>query len=229
MMSSLLSLTTTRFSNGKHIILSNVASRSYRRGFLFPTTYTVVSLLIRWTLSPAACTLLMVWTDYRGRSAWMHKSRRCLNYRQGIPIRRSPYRAHWTVREDNIWTLAIQRQQKPAEPSSFDGYSHWKGQGCSYINELENYNAGEIAKIATDYGLYEEVLTIYKKYNQHAMAINVPVEHIVSMNVDSIMPTNSTGPKFGADSLKPSWMACGLRTLLVRNISLFLLILNSLG
>lgn len=51
-----------------------------------------------------------------------------------------------------------------------------------YINKLENYDAGEIAKIATDHGLYEEALTIYKKYDQHAMAINVLVEHIVSID-----------------------------------------------
>jgi len=30
-----------------------------------------------------------------------------------------------------------------------------------------------------DHGLYEEMLTIYRKYDQHAMAIDVPVEHIV--------------------------------------------------
>ncbi len=51
-----------------------------------------------------------------------------------------------------------------------------------YINKLENYDAGEIAKIATDHDLYEEALTIYKKYDQHAMAINVLVEHIVSID-----------------------------------------------
>jgi len=50
------------------------------------------------------------------------------------------------------------------------------------MNKLENYDAGEIAKIATYHGLYEEALTIYKKYDQHAMAINVLVEHIVSID-----------------------------------------------
>jgi len=50
------------------------------------------------------------------------------------------------------------------------------------VDKLENYDAGEIAKIATDHGLYEEALTIYKKYDQHAMAINVLVEHIVSID-----------------------------------------------
>jgi len=56
-----------------------------------------------------------------------------------------------------------------------------KGKVVGYINKLEN-DAGEIAKIATDHGLYEEALTIYKKYDQHAMAINVLVEHIVSID-----------------------------------------------
>jgi len=57
-----------------------------------------------------------------------------------------------------------------------------KGKVVGYINKLENYDAGEIAKIATDHGLYEEALTIYKKYDQHAMAINVLIEHIVSID-----------------------------------------------
>ncbi|KAG6890292.1 hypothetical protein C0995_009498 [Termitomyces sp. Mi166 len=57
-----------------------------------------------------------------------------------------------------------------------------KGKVVGYINKLQNYDAGEIAKIATDHGLYEEALTIYKKYDQFAMAINVLVEHIVSID-----------------------------------------------
>ncbi|KAF8998593.1 clathrin heavy chain 1 [Cyathus striatus] len=57
-----------------------------------------------------------------------------------------------------------------------------KGKVVGYINKLQNYDAGEIAKIATEHGLYEEAFTIYKKYEQHAMAINVLVEHIVSID-----------------------------------------------
>ncbi|KAG6381525.1 hypothetical protein JVT61DRAFT_112 [Boletus reticuloceps] len=57
-----------------------------------------------------------------------------------------------------------------------------KGKVVGYINKLQNYDVAEIAKIATDHGLYEEALTIYKKYDQHAMAINVLVEHIVSID-----------------------------------------------
>jgi clathrin heavy chain len=57
-----------------------------------------------------------------------------------------------------------------------------KGKVVGYINKLQNYDAEEIARIATEHGLYEEALTIYKKYGQHAMAINVLVEHIVSID-----------------------------------------------
>ncbi|TFK26167.1 clathrin heavy chain 1 [Coprinopsis marcescibilis] len=57
-----------------------------------------------------------------------------------------------------------------------------KGKVVGYINKLQNYDAAEIAKIATEHGLYEEALTIYKKHEQHVMAINVLVEHIVSID-----------------------------------------------
>ncbi|KIY52907.1 clathrin heavy chain [Fistulina hepatica ATCC 64428] len=57
-----------------------------------------------------------------------------------------------------------------------------KGKVVNYINKLSNYDATEIAKIATEHGLYEEALTIYRKYEQHALAINVLVEHIVSLD-----------------------------------------------
>ncbi|EKM49484.1 uncharacterized protein PHACADRAFT_264985 [Phanerochaete carnosa HHB-10118-sp] len=57
-----------------------------------------------------------------------------------------------------------------------------KGKVVGYIDKLQHYDASEIAKIATEHGLYEEALLIYKKYEQHAMAINVLVEHIVSLD-----------------------------------------------
>jgi clathrin heavy chain len=57
-----------------------------------------------------------------------------------------------------------------------------KGKVVNYINKLQNYDSVEIAKIATEHGLFEEALTVYKKYDQHAMAINVLVEHIVSID-----------------------------------------------
>ena len=57
-----------------------------------------------------------------------------------------------------------------------------KGKVVNYINKLENYDIGEISKIAIDHGLFEEAFMIYKKYEQHANAINVLVEHIVSID-----------------------------------------------
>jgi clathrin heavy chain len=57
-----------------------------------------------------------------------------------------------------------------------------KGKVVNYINKLQNYDAGEIAKIATEHSLFEEALIIYKKYDQHGIAINVLVKHIVSID-----------------------------------------------
>jgi len=57
-----------------------------------------------------------------------------------------------------------------------------KGKVVGYINKLSNYDYLEIAKIATEQGLYEEALTVYKKYDQHALAMNVLVENIVSID-----------------------------------------------
>ncbi len=49
-----------------------------------------------------------------------------------------------------------------------------KGKVVNHINKLENYNVGEIAKIAIDHGLYEEAFSIYKKYDQHALRDECP-------------------------------------------------------
>ncbi|KAG2096664.1 armadillo-type protein [Suillus cothurnatus] len=57
------------------------------------------------------------------------------------------------------------REKVVIEPSPFN-----KGKVVGFINKLQNHEAGEIAKIATDHGLYEQALTIYKKYDQLAMA-----------------------------------------------------------
>lgn len=57
-----------------------------------------------------------------------------------------------------------------------------KGKVVGYINKLQNYDFQDIAKIATENGLFEEALTIYKKYDEHALAMNVLVEHIVSLD-----------------------------------------------
>ncbi|KAG8880927.1 hypothetical protein FRB97_000320 [Tulasnella sp. 331] len=57
-----------------------------------------------------------------------------------------------------------------------------KGKVVNYINKLNNYDAQEIARIAVEHGLNEEALTIYKKHNEHAQAINVLVDNIASID-----------------------------------------------
>jgi clathrin heavy chain len=57
-----------------------------------------------------------------------------------------------------------------------------KGKVVGYIGKLQNYDVEEIARIATDHGLFEEALSIYRKYENHVMAMNVLVEHIVSID-----------------------------------------------
>lgn len=57
-----------------------------------------------------------------------------------------------------------------------------KGKVIGYIQKLANYDIAEIARIAVEHGLYEEAFSIYKKYDQHALAIDVLVDKIVSID-----------------------------------------------
>ncbi|KZO92891.1 clathrin heavy chain [Calocera viscosa TUFC12733] len=57
-----------------------------------------------------------------------------------------------------------------------------KGKVIGFINKLDGYDTEEIPRLAIQHGLYEEALTIYKKYNQHELAMSVLVEHIVSLD-----------------------------------------------
>lgn len=57
-----------------------------------------------------------------------------------------------------------------------------KSKVMGYINELNAYNAADIAQICIDVGLHEEALEVYKKINDHSSAANVLVEHIVSID-----------------------------------------------
>jgi clathrin heavy chain len=56
-----------------------------------------------------------------------------------------------------------------------------KAKVMNYIDKLSDYDVDEIAKIAIDNGLYEEAFRIYGKNDQHGDAMNVLVEHIVSI------------------------------------------------
>ncbi|OCF71038.1 clathrin heavy chain [Kwoniella mangroviensis CBS 8886] len=57
-----------------------------------------------------------------------------------------------------------------------------KGKVMGYINKLSGYDVDAIAKVATEAGLYEEAFTIYSKHDMHAEAMNVLVEHMVSID-----------------------------------------------
>ncbi|RXK35208.1 clathrin heavy chain [Tremella mesenterica] len=57
-----------------------------------------------------------------------------------------------------------------------------KGKVMGYITKLSGYDVQAIAKVATEAGLYEEAFTIYSKHEMHAEAMNVLVEHMVSID-----------------------------------------------
>ncbi|ORY82573.1 putative clathrin heavy chain [Protomyces lactucae-debilis] len=57
-----------------------------------------------------------------------------------------------------------------------------KGRVRDYIQKLDNYDAPDIAQIAIQSGLHEEALAIYEKTGAHHDAVNVLVEHIVSID-----------------------------------------------
>ena len=57
-----------------------------------------------------------------------------------------------------------------------------KGRVMDYIHRLNNYGGADIAVIAIENGLYEEAFEVYKKNNAHADAINVLIEHVVSID-----------------------------------------------
>lgn len=56
-----------------------------------------------------------------------------------------------------------------------------KGRVSYYLDKLSGYDVDEIARIAIDHGLYEEAFQVYAKAQQHLDAMNVLVEHIVSI------------------------------------------------
>ena len=57
-----------------------------------------------------------------------------------------------------------------------------KAKVSGYIDRLTGYDVDEIARIAIDHGLYEEAFQIYSKAQQNLDAMNVLVEHIVSID-----------------------------------------------
>ena len=57
-----------------------------------------------------------------------------------------------------------------------------KAKVTGYIERLSGYDVDEIAKIAIDHGLFEEAFQIYSRAGQNTDAMDVLVEHIVSID-----------------------------------------------
>ncbi len=57
-----------------------------------------------------------------------------------------------------------------------------KAKVMDYIHQLNEFTAEEVADICIEVGLYEEAFEVYKKIGDHGKAVNVLVEHIVSID-----------------------------------------------
>ncbi|KAI1110847.1 clathrin heavy chain-like protein [Nemania sp. NC0429] len=57
-----------------------------------------------------------------------------------------------------------------------------KGRVMDYIHRLDAFNPDECAQLCVNIGLFEEALEIYKKVGNHTAAVEVLVDHIVSID-----------------------------------------------
>ncbi|TVY25009.1 putative clathrin heavy chain [Lachnellula hyalina] len=57
-----------------------------------------------------------------------------------------------------------------------------KARVMDYIHRLDAYNAPDVAQICIDVGLSEEAFEVFKKIDDHKSAVNVLVEHVVSID-----------------------------------------------
>ncbi|EOD49327.1 hypothetical protein GTA08_BOTSDO02967 [Neofusicoccum parvum] len=57
-----------------------------------------------------------------------------------------------------------------------------KGRLIGYIQQLEHYTPDDIAAQCIELGMYDEAFEIHKKHNNHLEAVNVLVDHIVSID-----------------------------------------------
>ncbi|POV97439.1 hypothetical protein PSTT_15059 [Puccinia striiformis] len=92
------------------------------------------------------------------------------------------------------------------EPSAFSDNANLKkllllttiqsetGKVMSYIDDIEGIDVCEIARIAIENGLFEEALTLFRKHKMHLEAMNVLVEHVVSIDRASQYATKVNEP-----------------------------------
>jgi hypothetical protein len=89
-------------------------------------------------------------------------------------------------------------------------------EGQGWIHQPERLPIATDVTGVTD---HDEALSIYKKYDQHGMTINVLVEHVATTDhgLDYSNKVKSHRPRSGADSRKRSWMVSELKNPLVIN------------
>ncbi|POW02753.1 hypothetical protein PSHT_11983 [Puccinia striiformis] len=69
-----------------------------------------------------------------------------------------------------------------------------KGKVMNYIDKIEGIDVSEIAGIAIENGLFEEAFTLFRKHKMHLEAMNVLVEHVVSIDRASQYATKVNEP-----------------------------------
>ncbi|KAF2832004.1 clathrin heavy chain [Ophiobolus disseminans] len=57
-----------------------------------------------------------------------------------------------------------------------------RGRMMHYIQELDHYTPEDIAQQCIEVGMYDEAFEIYRKHSQHVDAVNVLIDHIVSID-----------------------------------------------
>jgi clathrin heavy chain len=57
-----------------------------------------------------------------------------------------------------------------------------RGRMLGYIHQLENYSPEDISQQCIEVGMYEEAFEIFKKHGSHVDAVNVLIDHIVSID-----------------------------------------------
>ena len=57
-----------------------------------------------------------------------------------------------------------------------------KARVMDYIHRLDNFSADDISNICIEVGLHEEAFEVYKKIGNKEAAVNVLVEHVVSID-----------------------------------------------
>ncbi|KAL2176067.1 uncharacterized protein P884DRAFT_226974 [Thermothelomyces heterothallicus CBS 202.75] len=57
-----------------------------------------------------------------------------------------------------------------------------KARVMDYIHRLDNFSPDEIANVCIEVGLYEEAFEVYKKIDNKEAAVNVLIEHVVSID-----------------------------------------------